>query len=88
MIPPALLSSASRTVASNTLRRVASGPYRLAIAGARRFVIKAMVVPTVGAFSVGLAAGAGLGVLLAPRSGKDTRAALKAKLLRQHESKA
>ncbi|MBI3207036.1 MAG: YtxH domain-containing protein [Myxococcales bacterium] len=35
-----------------------------------------LLVPGAGAFAVGVAVGAGLGVLLAPRSGRDTRAAI------------
>lgn len=37
----------------------------------------ALLIPGAGAFALGIAVGAGLGVLLAPRSGRDTRSAIK-----------
>jgi hypothetical protein len=37
----------------------------------------ALLVPGLGALGVGIAVGAGLGMLMAPRSGADTRAALR-----------
>lgn len=37
----------------------------------------ALVVPGAGAFVLGIAVGAGLGVLFAPRSGRETRSAIK-----------
>ena len=37
----------------------------------------ALLVPSLGAIGVGIAVGAGIGMLMAPRSGADTRAALR-----------
>ena len=49
---------------------------------ARTGVGGASVVPGVGVFVAGVVLGAGLGVLFAPRSGRETRRALKGKLQR------
>lgn len=38
----------------------------------------ALLVPGAGAFALGVAVGAGLGVLFAPRSGSETRSAIRA----------
>jgi gas vesicle protein len=38
-----------------------------------------LLIPGLGAFGVGLAVGAGVGMLLAPRAGRETRAALRDK---------
>jgi len=38
-----------------------------------------LLIPGLGAFGVGLALGAGVGMLLAPRAGRETRAALRDK---------
>ena len=43
----------------------------------------AMLVPGIGIFGAGLAVGAGLGMLLAPRPGRETRQALRESLNRQ-----
>jgi hypothetical protein len=50
-----------------------------ALRSLRRAATGAAVLPAVGAFGVGVALGAGLGVLFAPKSGKETRAAIGAK---------
>lgn len=54
--------------ASSTLKTLARSGAGLAL------------LPGVGAFVVGVAVGAGLGVLFAPRAGSETRRALKARL--------
>ncbi len=42
----------------------------------------AVLVPGLGAFALGVLAGAGLALLLAPRTGKETRAAIGARFAR------
>jgi hypothetical protein len=78
MLSPTLTAELSR-IALRKLSELDIKDTARALRSLRHAATGAAVLPAIGAFGAGAALGAGLGVLFAPRSGKDTRAAIGAK---------
>jgi hypothetical protein len=64
------------------LARLSVNDAKQAIRSVSRLSAGGVMVPGLGAFALGVVAGAGLALLLAPRTGTETRAAIGARIAR------
>ena len=79
MLSPIITTELSR-IALKKLSELDVQQTAKALRSLRRAMTGAALLPAAGAFGAGLAIGAGAGILFAPRSGKETRAAIASKV--------
>lgn len=77
---PAIAAELGKVAVQKLAEVKAEDAARAVKALSRSSLSVATLLPGVGAFAAGVALGAGLGVLFAPRSGSETRAAIKQRL--------